>query len=195
MSRTRPSRPRSLLGRVALTLVAAAGTIGAVRWATTDAARRVVSVTLTEGTNMAASASPDGRSLVLAIQGILWSIPSTGGEARRLTGAGFEATWPAWSPDGSRVAFQNYSADGFYHIWTIAADGSDARQVTTGPFDHREPAWSPDGARIAFTSDRARSGSYDIWTLDFRTGSYAQRTNETANEVAPAWSPDGSTIA
>ena len=154
-----------------------------------------LTVTLTEGTNMAASAAPDGETLVLAIQGSLWSLPIEGGEARRLTGPDFEATWPTWSPDGARVAFQNYSADGFYHVWSIAADGTDARQVTSGPFDHREPAWSPDGAMVAFSSDRAANGSYDVWTIDLADGTYEQRTRESANEHSPAWSPDGTRLA
>jgi Tol biopolymer transport system component len=154
-----------------------------------------VTVTLTEGTNMAASASPDGETLVLAIQSALWSVPTAGGEARMLTGAEFEATWPDWSPDGSRIAFQNFSPDGFYHVWTVAADGSDPRQITSGPFDHREPAWSPDGARIAFSSDRSGSGSYDVWTIEVGTGTYEQRTREDGNAHSPAWSPDGSRLA
>src|SRR5215813_14685183 len=64
-----------------------------------------VSVTFTEGTNMAAAPSPDGRALILAIQGSLWSVGSGGGEAKRLTGWQVEATWPVWAPDGSRIAF------------------------------------------------------------------------------------------
>jgi Tol biopolymer transport system component/imidazolonepropionase-like amidohydrolase len=122
-------------------------------------------------------------------------VPVGGGDAVRLTGSDVEATWPAWSPDGARIAFQRYSADGFYHVWTVAADGTDAQQVTSGPFDHREPAWSPDGGRIAFSSDRAANGSYDIWTVELRTGAYEQHSAESANEHSPAWSPDGSRLA
>ena len=55
-------------------------------------------VVLTEGTNMAAAASPDGRTLVLAIQGVLWTLPAGGGAATRLTAWDIEATSPVWSP-------------------------------------------------------------------------------------------------
>ena len=152
-------------------------------------------VVLTEGTNMAASASPDGRTLVLAIQGGLWTVPVTGGDAHRITGWETEATYPSWSPDGSRIAFQNYSPDGFYHVWTVARDGSDARQVTSGGFDDREPAWSPDGTRIAFASDRAGSGFYNVWTVDVRSAALERETSGSAHENYPAWSPDGTRIA
>ena len=154
-----------------------------------------VNVVLTEGTNMAAAVSPDGRTLVLGIQGSLWTMPVAGGDARRITDWSVEATSPSWSPDGTRIAFQNYDASGFYNVWTIAPDGSGATQLTRGGYDHREPAWSPDGTRIVFSSDRAGSGFYNVWTVNVRTGEYERRTSGSAHEIYPAWSPDGTRIA
>jgi Tol biopolymer transport system component len=161
------------------------------------AAPRPITVTLTEGTNMAAAPSPDGRTLAMSIQSVLWTMPIGGGQATRISPPGMEITWPTWSPDGAKIAFQNFSADGFYHIWTINPDGSGARQVTSGAFDHREPAWSPDSRKLAFISDRGGVGpsSYDVWTLDVASGQYERRTNAAGNEVAPSWSPDGALIA
>jgi len=156
---------------------------------------RKVSVALTQGTNMAVAASPDGSRLVLALQGVLWTLPVGGGEAKRLSDWDAEATSPVWSPDGRRIAYQNFSADGFYQIWVIDADGSDNRQVTSGVFDHREPSWSPDGTKLAFSSDRAQTHSYDVWTIDLRTGAYQQRTSQTTEEHSPVWSPNGASIA
>ena len=156
---------------------------------------RKVTIQLTQGTNMAVAASPDGRRLVLALQGVLYTLPVAGGAAKRISDWDAEATSPVWSPDGRRIAYQNYSADGFYQIWTIDADGTDNRQVTSGPFDHREPSWSPDGTQIAFSSDRAQTHSYDIWSIDLRTRNYRQRTTQTTEEHSPAWSPDGASIA
>ncbi|HUU34543.1 MAG TPA: hypothetical protein VMW48_10790, partial [Vicinamibacterales bacterium] len=84
----------------------AAGPSAAISGAAQSVERTVV---LTEGTNMAASASRDGRTLALAVQGRLWTVPVAGGDARRITGWETEATYPSWSPDGARIAFQNYS--------------------------------------------------------------------------------------
>lgn len=151
-----------------------------------------VSVTLREGTNMAAALSPDGRTLIIDLQGSLWTLPASGGAARRITEEFLDARQPAWSPDGRRVAFQGY-ADGVWHIYVMNADGSGVRAITTGPFDDREPSWSRDGARIAFSSDR--SGNYDIFDMDVASGTVRQITKDPANDYSPACSPVNASIA
>jgi Tol biopolymer transport system component/imidazolonepropionase-like amidohydrolase len=148
----------------------------------------MVRLTLTEGTSMAAAASPDGRTIVIDLLGALWTLPIDGGRARRILDDGDDARLPSWSPDGTRIAFQAYR-DNTWNVWTIGADGSGPRRETAGPFDDREPHWSPDGTRLAFSSDR--SGSYDIWILTLATGGVRQLTSNAANDSMPAWSPDG----
>lgn len=141
---------------------------------------------------MAAALSPDGRTLMIDLLGSLWTMPSSGGAARRVTDEYLDARQPAWAPDNRRVAFQGY-AGGVWHIYVMNADGGDLRAVTSGPFDHREPSWSRDGSRIAFSSDR--SGNYDIWDVDVSSGAVRQITRHTANDFAPAYSPSNATIA
>lgn len=150
-----------------------------------------------EGTSMAASVSPDGRSLALDLQGSLWLLPASGGRARRVSGVFDDIRQPVWSPDGRRIAFFAYR-DGGYDLWSVAADGSDLRQLTSGIHDDREPAWSPDGRRIAFASDRpARGGrpGYNIWVLELDSGALHQLTDNGHENRAPTWSPDGRRIA
>jgi len=171
-----------------LPLFAASGTPGSSE-ATPEGAEEVV---LTQGTNMAAALSPDGRRIATDLQGRIWLLSVDGGEATPLTDPLGDARQPAWAPDGSRIAFQAYW-DGNWHIWSVAPDGSDLRQHTFGAYDHREPHWSPDGDRIAFSSDR--EGSYDIWVLDVKGGDLERRTRHPANEYHPAWSPDGRRVA
>ena len=149
-------------------------------------------ITVSQGTSMAAAVSPDGTQIVVDLQGALWTLPSSGGKAGRITDLLHDARQPAWSPDGRRIAFQSYR-NGTWDIWTIARDGTGATPVTPGPFDDREPHWSPDGARIAFSSDR--SGNYDIWVLELATGDIRRVTRDEGNDYWPAWSPDGREIA
>lgn len=146
------------------------------------------------GTNISAQVSPDGEHVAFDLVTAIWTVPITGGPARRLTGDDTDATQPAWSPDGRTLVFQAYR-DGNYHLYTIRADGDGLRQLTKGPFDHREPKFAPDGASIAFSSDRGGTGGYGIHTLDVATGVITARTDTAAEEAMPAWSPDGHRLA
>ena len=160
--------------------------------AQTASGQQHVSLTLREGTSMAAALSPDGRTLMIDLLGSLWTLPSSGGAARRVTDEYLDARQPVWAPDNRRVAFQGY-ADGVWHIYVMNADGGDLRGITSGPFDDREPSWSRDGRRIAFSSDR--SGNYDIWDVDLATGAVRQLTRHAANDFSPAYSPVDTRIA
>jgi Tol biopolymer transport system component/imidazolonepropionase-like amidohydrolase len=171
----------------AVTLIAVA-----VAALTTSSQQQQISLTIREGTSMAAALSPDGRTLMIDLLGSLWTLPSSGGAARRVTDEYLDARQPAWAPDNRRVAFQGY-ADGVWHLYVINADGGNLRALTAGPFDDREPSWSRDGSRIAFSSDR--SGNYDVWDVDVATGAVRQLTRNPANDFAPAYSPVDATIA
>ena len=149
-----------------------------------------------EGTSMAVSIAPDGKTLALDLQGSLWVLPAKGGRARRISDLFSDARQPAWSPDGKRLAFFAYR-EGNYDLYTVAPDGSDRRHVTEGQADDREPAWSPDGRFIAFASDRAGKGApaYHIWTVDVGTGAVTQVTTGSGEDRMPSWSPDGRDLA
>ncbi|MDQ2841888.1 MAG: amidohydrolase, partial [Acidobacteriota bacterium] len=151
-------------------------------------------VTVTEGTNIAATIAPDANGIVMDLQGVLWSLPFKGGEAKRLTDPMIEASRPNYSPKGDLVTFQAYKG-GTFHIWVIRPDGAGLRQITEGHGDDREPRFSPDGTKIAFGSDRAFKGSYDIWAVDVSGGKLTEWTKSAEDEYEPAWSPDGSEVA
>ncbi|MDE0356312.1 MAG: amidohydrolase family protein [Gammaproteobacteria bacterium] len=153
---------------------------------------RTIEVTISEGTNVAVALSPDESTLALDLLGRIWVMPASGGAATALTDPVGDARQPAWSPDGSRIAFQAYW-DGNYHIWSVGAAGTELRQHTRGRFDHREPHWSPDGGRLAFSSDRG--GSYDVWVMQLDGGGLERLTDWPGNEYGPAFSPDGGEVA
>ena len=60
---------------------------------------------------------------------------------------------PAWSPDGSRIAFQS-NRDGEYAIYVMNANGTGVVRLTDPLMSATEPAWSPDGNRIVFVGTK-----------------------------------------
>src|SRR5204863_4778109 len=86
-------------------------------------------ITLTEGTNISAVASPDRKSIAMDLQGGLWILPIGGGSAKKITPDTVEARQPSWAPDGQTLAFQGYD-DNAWHIYTVRADGSGPAALT-----------------------------------------------------------------
>ena len=159
-----------------------------------------VSFTTSEGTWMSVDVSPDGRTIVFDLLGDLYTMPIGGGEATPLTSGPAWDVQPAFSPDGSRIAFTSDRAGGD-NIWTIRTDGSDPVQITKENFRLLNgPAWTPDGnyilARKHFTSTRSL-GAGEVWM--YHAGGTAtaglqltERKNDQqdqGNEIAA--SPDG----
>ena len=71
---------------------------------------------------------------------------------------------PAWSPDGTKIAFAS-SRKGNLGIYVMNADGSNPINLTQSPNGGDwSPAWSPDGSRIAFNS--RRDGNEEIYVMN-----------------------------
>ncbi len=89
---------------------------------------------------------------------------------------------PAWSPDGSRIAFNLAQGD----LYLINPDGTGLSQLVP---NGRHPAWSPDGTRIAYTS-----GS-EIYLVNSDGSGLTNLTDDPAGDFLSTWSPDGTRIA
>jgi TolB protein len=83
--------------------------------------------------------------------------------AQLLTGLPGGALDPAWSPDGSWLAFAGH--DGAYiEIYACQSDGSSVTRLTSEGFLARAPAWSPDGRHLAYLS--SKTGYFEIYEID-----------------------------
>jgi hypothetical protein len=56
-------------------------------------------VKVVEGTNIAAAAAPDGKSVAFDLFGVMWTVPVTGGPATRITDDLTDGAQPDWTPD------------------------------------------------------------------------------------------------
>lgn len=99
---------------------------------------------------------------------------------------------PAYSPDGTRLAFAS-TRSGVMEIWVSDADGGNPQPMTSmrGP-TCANPDWSPDSQTLLFDSRAA--GSADLYQLTLATGEIARLTSDPTEELEPRWSRDGQWI-
>jgi TolB protein len=105
---------------------------------------------------------------------------------------------PAWSPDGSKIAFTKEAQNGVdSNLFVANADGQDVRRISRRPGYGLQSAWSPDGTQIAFSglfgSDSellfvAKADGSQLRQIHHRIGG-----SDAAG--AYAWSPDGDALA
>ena len=107
--------------------------------------------------------SPDGSQVVLAVTRYemkddkaitnLWLVATDGSGARQLTTHSGSDSSPAWSPDGSHIAFISKRGDDEQsQVYVIPTGGGEARVLTSVPTGASAPMWFPDSSEIAFIS-------------------------------------------
>jgi TolB protein len=109
------------------------------------------------------------------------------GDAQQLTSNGKEPRGPAWSPDGSRIAFLcRLGTNGTYEICAMNADGSDQTQLTFNTVLDATPSWSlPDGQKIVFHRNVA---GLQIWVMNAADGTgQTQLTKPPGMNLFAAW--------
>ncbi len=139
--------------------------------------------------------SPTGKRAVFEWRGEILSAPADEGSWRNLTRTpGTADRHPAWSPDGSRIAWFN-DAGGEYGL--VIAD-QDGRNVTRTDFDepsfYFRPEWSPDGSKLAFTDTHYRVLIHDVESGETQHVD-TDRFAHPERSMNPVWSPDSRWIA
>src|SRR5471032_3370032 len=169
--------------------------------------------------------SPDGRWVAYTVRETnwdenayeteIWLADAASGSTRQLTNAKKSSQSPAWSPDGSKIAFVSDRTDK-RQIYLISPQGGEAEAVTSIEDGVGSFAWSPDGKSIAYTATDAKStaikdrdkkyGEFQVVEQDQRmtqlfTMTLAPRATRALTSGASftvggfAWSPDSKSIA
>jgi TolB protein len=167
----------------------------------------VVSFLPASSTALAAASGPIGGSTRIAFSSYraggseIFTADETGGDVRRVTDVGPDAVafGPAWSPDGTTLAYVRFPLDGsLASIHLVGADGgADHRLFRDALFGDFEPEFSPDGSTILFTRCRPPGGPCTLYTIRL-DGSHLRQLipfSVDGSDQSGDYSPDGAHIA
>ena len=168
--------------------------------------------------------SPDGRWVAYTVRDTnwddnayeteIWLADTATGATRQLTNAKKSSQSPAWSPDGSKLAFASDRTDK-RQIYLISPQGGEADALTSLEDGVSNFAWSPDGRTIAYTATEAKStaakdrdkkyGEFQVVeqdhrmthlsTIDVATRATRALTSGSFTVGSFSWAPDSQSIA
>lgn len=144
--------------------------------------------------------SPDGRKLAFSLNKggrlDIYVMDADGQKVLPITQNGISYD-PAWSPDGTQIAYTAVTQLGASQIYAMNADGTKLKNLTNDDStNNAHPDWSPDGRRIVFVSQAVGEGGrkVDIYLMD-ADGKNRRRLAGTEHiDWEPAFSPDGRQI-
>jgi Tol biopolymer transport system component len=152
------------------------------------AAGVAVAGSLAIGLAPAASAADRGANGLIAFShaGSQIAVLGAGGAETILTPSGGNQAWPAFSPDGTRIAFVQS-----FHLWIMKANGGDAHAVpVTGDPYEGGPAWSPNATKLAYINGT----DGQLYTVPVAGGTPTRITSGITEMADIRWSPDGTKI-
>ncbi len=134
-----------------------------------------------------------GQTVVFVCEDDLWTVPDTGGIARRLTSNLGAASYPFLSPDGTKLAFIGRE-EGHTEVYVMPALGGPARRLTYLGSMARVVGWCPNGESILFTSNAGQpfQGLLKLFTVSLNGGLPQELPIGPAQSIS--YAPDGGVV-
>jgi Tol biopolymer transport system component/imidazolonepropionase-like amidohydrolase len=138
---------------------------------------RTIEFSTDEGTWLSLDVSPDGQTIIFDLLGDLYTIPISGGEAKKITQGMSFNDQPAFSPDGKLIAYIS-DHGGSENVWIANADGSNPRQLSQDQqSEFASPVWTPDGQFvIAGRESQFPIENFELWMYHVQGGAGVQIT-------------------
>jgi Tol biopolymer transport system component len=157
---------------------------------------RKITFDVDEGTWMNVDVSPDGANVLFDLLGDIYTIPVSGGTAKRITTGPAMDKHPRYSPDGKTILFIS-DREGMDNLWLMNVDGTNPHSLTKEKDNYfMSPAWTPDGKYvITRKEDGKRAGipPIELWIYHIQggTGIKLVSSDDMSNASGPVSSKDG----
>jgi hypothetical protein len=99
---------------------------------------------------------------------------------------------PAFSSDGSHLAFVGVAGDGQRDVYVVASEGGEARRLTDDFYAERDLAWGPDGLYVS--SDATDHGRFNLFRIDVASGARTRLTTAPTDDRHPHPQADGTVL-
>ncbi len=144
--------------------------------------------------------SPGGKQVAfisnISGRNNLWLVPASGGWPTQLTISDQRQAQPAWSPDGTWIAYiSDHDGDEQWDVFLVSPKTGDVVNLTVSPESgDEEPTWAPDGRQLAYITKPKTGSSFEIELMDVATRHVRHLTPNTPAELSnshPIFSRDG----
>lgn len=146
-----------------------------------------------------AKISPDGSHIAFTYKGDIFTVPTAGGEALRITSQPSYETSPIWSPDSKTIVFAS-DRNGNFDIFAVSADGKSQqwKRLTFNSASETPEAFTPDGKAVLYSAsiqDPAQSALFptgrmtELYSVPLDGGASTQLLATPARAIA--WAQDG----